>query len=316
MGVEFPQFMGNTRAVRVLTGAIARGELAHAYLLTGPAGSGKKTLARAAAGRIFCPDGCNRCSDCRLLAKGTHPDFRIFSSSGRVKLEMAKALKHFLYLPPANAGKKVAVLENCHRMTTEAANSLLNVLEEPPPASICFLTAEKASEVLPTIVSRAQVLALQSLPLALVREHLEQQGANSFRTETIAAYSGGVLGRALALNDDEDFFTRREQWAKTVLALLVGKADPLQVSAQWYSDGEALLEFMVYWYRDLLMLQTVPGYRPVNSDLEKQVAAALKHCPAERAIEILQSCALARQRLLANCNPRLVFDSLFLRMWK
>lgn len=316
MGSQFPGFLGNVRAVRLLAGAIDRNELAHAYLLAGPPGSGKKALARAAAGRVFCRDSCGRCSHCQLLAKGVHPDYQVFSAAGLIKLEHARELKRFLQLAPASASHRVAVLENSHHMSSEAANSLLKILEDPPAQSLCFLTAVKVSEVLPTIVSRTQVLLLEPLSVASVKQHLEQRGADPAQAEIIAAYSDGILGRALALVEDEHFFHRRKQWAAVLTELLEGKADPLEASAHWHVEGEQVLEFMVYWFRDMLMLQTVPGHRPANKDLKNLLAASLRRCPPERAVDVLQGCALARERLLANCNSRLVFDSLLLRMWK
>ncbi len=316
MDAMFPKFYGNQRTVRILSAAITRGQLSHAYLLAGPWGSGKKTLSRAVAKRIFCPDSCGQCQHCQLLVKDLHPDFRVFGAEGLVRLEVAREFKAFIQIPPSSAPLKIAVLENCHRLTNEAANSLLNILEDPPAHALCFLTAEKAEAVLPTIISRAQLLQLSPLPAVMTVQQLVSRGVEKSRAEVLAAYSDGILGRALEMNRREDFFTAREEWTATLIEILAGRQDPLKISEKWLQDIDSILEFFVAWFRDIQLMHVVPGYSPVNRDLGNQLKAVSMLCPVDRAIDILESCARSRERLLANCNARLVLDSLMLRMWK
>jgi len=309
--------LGNERIVAALFHGVETGTLANTLLFTGPAGSGKKTLAARVAQKLFCPDFCGHCPSCVMLARGTHPDYLLIASEGGlVKLDQARQLKAFLAASPNTAAYKVAVLENCHNLTVEAGNSLLKILEEPPAASVCILTADNAANVLPTLVSRSQVYTLTALPKAVISEVLQAEKLPENQSWFLTGYSQGILGRALELLEDQGFWQRRQQMALEIDEVLARRRDPLLSSDNWQAFPEEALDLLECWLRDMVMIQYHPDYIPVNKDLQANLAECLANCPEDKSIALLDQCAQARERLQARCNPRLVFDCLALKMWE
>lgn len=310
-------FYGNERIAEALFQGIETGRLTNTLLFAGPAGSGKKTLAAKVAQKLFCPKLCGRCPSCKMLAREIHPDYLLISSEGAlVKLEQARQLKAFLSTPPNTAAYKVAVLENCHNLTVEAGNSLLKILEEPPAASICILTADSADNVLPTLVSRSQVYTLTALPAAMISEMLNKKKLPENQSWFLTGFSEGILGRALELLEDPDFWQQRQQMAMEIQELLARRRDPLLSSENWQTFPDRALDFLEYWLRDMVRMQINQDYIPVNKDLQANLEECLANCPEDKSIALLDQCAQARERLQARCNPRLVFDCLALKMWE
>lgn len=315
----FPGFLGNDRIVKSLLRAIEAKSISHALLLVGPQGSGRKTLAAKVANRLFCPEMCGKCKNCSMMAKGVHPDYkRVFPQGSTLKIEQSRNVKEFLSTPPNTAPFKVAVLDNCENMTVEAGNSLLKIIEEPPPASICIMIAETAENVLPTIVSRSQIFTVAPLPKPLVVRELLKRGLPQGQADFLAVLSQGVLGTALALQENQDFLQGREELAGEIVGILTRNRDPLASSEQWHQDSARILDFLEIWLRDILIMQVGEGIsqNPVNGDLIDKLKECTACCPMEKTVVLMEECARARQHLAARCNPQLVFDSLALKMWE
>lgn len=251
-----------------------------------------------------------------MLARGIHPDFMSISSDGMVKLEHARQLKDFLAAPPNTAAYKVALLEECQNLTVEAGNSLLKVLEDPPQASVCILSADSVDNVLPTLVSRSQVYTIAPLSMEEISLALEERNVPQKRSWFLAGFSQGVLGRALKLLEDEDFWLRRQQMATGIQEILARRSNPMLTSDNWQLRQEEALDLLESWLRDMLLSQINPGYIPVNRDLQSNLDACIANCPVDKCIALLDYCAAVREYLQARCNPRLVFDCLALKMWE
>ncbi|MCI0340280.1 MAG: hypothetical protein L0216_03885 [Planctomycetales bacterium] len=203
--------LGQPRAVALLSGALASGRVAPAYLFLGPEGTGKRTAARAFAAGLLCKftvhgsrstgDACGECRDCRDAARGTHEDLSWTAppeGKRALPLEAALSAAGSLALRPSRGVRRVAVIEGADRATEEAANALLKTLEEPPGASVLVLVAETLLPLPPTVRSRCQVVRFGPLPEAVVREALAARGAPAAEAASLAGRAEGSLGRALA----------------------------------------------------------------------------------------------------------------------
>ena len=171
--MSWDSILGQAFAKRVLQGHLADGRVAHAYLLAGPDGTGKRLVALEMAKALNCtasgPHPCDVCPTCVQIGRGTHPDVHTLSPvapSETIRIEAVRQLLGRIVLRPFNAAFQVAIIDGAERLTEEAANSLLKALEEPPAHTRFLLTTAKPSVCLPTIVSRCHLVRCQPPPSA------------------------------------------------------------------------------------------------------------------------------------------------------
>lgn len=278
--------------------ALKTGHLGHAYLFSGPAGVGKTTLAVEFAKAILCLDKvgpCGVCRSCQLFDHSNHPDFRRINDEGSsVKIDQIREITREAGYLPVLSPRKVFFLGRLELMTEVAANGFLKTLEEPP-ASVVFLgVADDENSVLPTIRSRFQGVRLSPVSQEAIAGALIAQGCEPLKAQGLAESSRGLPGVALLSLTQED----EGSWgwasaieAQDLLALMKKAAETEKMNRQ---EAEAWLSELEIYYRGRLTKGT-------QGDLHR-VAQALK------AIEI------ARIRLAANVNTRLLFEGLFLQL--
>ena len=202
----FEQLLGNERLRENLSGSIARGRISHFYLISGPAGSGKRTLSRLLAAAILCHRGskpCLECGPCRKVMNNTHPDFITVDDPEKkaVPVDLIRQARADIYIQPNEADRKIYLFPRAQDMGIPSQNALLKVLEEPPSYGVFILLTDNPEKLLPTVRSRCTELALQPLPEALLRRQLAQQFPHADPDTITAAImrSGGYLGQAQTL---------------------------------------------------------------------------------------------------------------------
>lgn len=194
---------GNPALKRRLQGG--RG-LSHAYLLTGAAGCGKRTLAGWLAAALVCSGAgeapCGACPDCRKAAGGIHPDITRLGGGGKpIAVAQVRDMRADAYVRPNEAPRKVYVLEDAQDMNESAQNALLKLLEDGPPYAAFLLLSERAGSILPTVRSRCEQLSLAPVTAAEAEGWLLSRYPDRPRDEVLAAAARceGVLGRAVSL---------------------------------------------------------------------------------------------------------------------
>jgi DNA polymerase III subunit delta' len=200
-------------AEATLRGAATAG-MSHAWLFTGPPGSGRSTVARAFAAALQCPEqGCGVCSACHTVLADTHADVEVVRPSGlSYGVGDTRQLVRRAALSPAGGRWQVIVIEDADRLTEDAANALLKAIEEPPPRTVWLLCAPSADDLVPTIRSRCRLMTLRTPPVAAVAEVLvRRDGVDPTMAAFAASAAQGHIGRARRLATDAGARERRSQ---------------------------------------------------------------------------------------------------------
>jgi DNA polymerase-3 subunit delta' len=205
------------RQAAAAAAAILRGERAtgmtHAWLFTGPPGSGRSVAARAFAAALLCPDGgCGHCPSCHQVRAGTHADLLLVRPDG-LSYGVAQTRKLVLRAAGAPTGGRwqVVVFEDADRATEQAANALLKAIEEPAPRTVWLLCAPSAEELVTTIRSRCRLVTLRTPPSSAVAAMLTAEGVDPGRALAAARAAQGHVGRARRLATDAEAARRRDE---------------------------------------------------------------------------------------------------------
>ena len=212
--------IGQPAAVAELRQAAAAGHgqgpahaMTHAWLITGPPGSGRTTAAVALAAGLICPTGgCGNCAECLAVTGDNHPDLDVVRSTTlSLGKDQTKALVTKSYGAPVSGGWRVFIIEDADRMTEAAANTLLKAIEEPVAGTVWLLCAPSTEDLLPTIRSRTRHIALRVPAAADVTGLLESEGVDPAMASFAAHAAQGHVGRARALATDEATRNRRAE---------------------------------------------------------------------------------------------------------
>ena len=208
--MPFSEVIGQEPALKILRHSLKEERTVHAYLFAGPEGVGKKLVARLLAQAVNCGknnfDACGRCSSCRRIKNFSHPDVvwvRPGGLSYRIRIDAIRDLRYRISLKAYHPGqRKVFVLTEADRITAEAANALLKTLEEPPADSLLILLTSHLSSLLPTTISRCQIIRFSHLPTKEVKDYLVSRfKLNSDEAQFLSRLSEGRLGKALSLKE-------------------------------------------------------------------------------------------------------------------
>ncbi|MGH2695079.1 MAG: DNA polymerase III subunit gamma/tau [Actinomycetota bacterium] len=173
----FSEILGQSHVSTTLANAVDEGRVAHAYLLTGPRGTGKTSTARILAKALNCEEGptskpCGKCESCRAIAQGSSLDVIEMDAASHSKVEETREILTGVPLATAGGRRKVYVIDEVHMLTTQSFNALLKTLEEPPEHVVFVLATTEAHKVLPTIVSRTQRFDFRRVPVEEIEIHL------------------------------------------------------------------------------------------------------------------------------------------------
>jgi DNA polymerase-3 subunit delta' len=197
--------------------AIVNGEpgvgMSHAWLFTGPPGSGRSIAARAFAAALQCPNGgCGTCHECHTAMSGAHADVEIVQPSGlSYSVAETRELVVRAALAPTRGLWQITIIEDADRFTEQALNALLKALEEPPPRGVWLLCAPSIEDLLPTIRSRCRLVTLRIPPYDAVARHLVGEGIDAPAAEFAARAAQGHVGRARRLARDSEAARRRRE---------------------------------------------------------------------------------------------------------
>lgn len=271
----FEGLLGNARLKENLRHSVDSGRLSHFYLISGPRGSGKRTLARLLAAAAVCrgeKKPCLSCPACRKAMTDNHPDIISVVDPDRkaVPVKLVRQYRDDVYIKPNEAEKKVYIFPQ--ELGTEGQNALLKILEEPPAYGLFLLLAENPQQILTTVRSRCTPLQMESLPKELLLSQLQKQFPNADREllQAAAERSGGYLGQAAELlREGEVISARTQAFAKAFLERDPVAMTRLMVGMEKTKRDQALTE--VEQWRQLLQnaLSCRSGLSAVGQEIKQ-----------------------------------------------
>ncbi len=297
--------IGNESVRNLLGRSLSTGRIGHAYIIEGKRGTGRMTLAKAFGAELL-----------KVATPETHPDFTLVTNQWydptkkqeNVLIETVRAMKKDAYIRPYAGEKKVYVIPLADTMQAPAQNSLLKVLEEPPEYCVILLLAENANAFLPTILSRAQVLRMQPVLDSQVEKFLmENRQIPKGKAEQLAILSGGAIGRALELLEDEEAVELREETLGRLLAICDGTYKDMYDFVRFLKQNKAnitlVLEVLLSWGRDVMHRKLRISAIPViNGDKEEALERFCNKLPRESALRLNEITIQYQKMIEQNVN--------------
>ena len=320
--------VGHEWAVDMLMKHVVNGPR-HAYLFAGPPGLGRRTLALRFAQALNCETPvdagipCEQCRDCKQIQAMQYPDMSIVqaeSEGGIIKVDQIREARRMLTLKPYMANYRVALFLRFQESNDNAANALLKTLEEAPSYAVLILTADNPEQLLPTIVSRCEVLRLRPLEIGKVQNELETRGLDKGSAKLIAHISGGRFGYALRLIENESLLNTREERLNELQNLIAAsRVQKFAYADKLARDKDSMRHTILIWlsyWRDV-MLRTAQAETPlINVDRNVEIEDLAGRMDLSSTRNVVSGLESALEKLERNVNARLLAEVLLLDLPK
>ena len=322
--------VGHEHAVDILRRTLLAQQVRHAYLFTGPQHIGKSLLARRFAQTLLCTGGpdptvapqepCNHCLACRKVLHGNHPDVHIITKTRDkqfILIEQIRALQSDSARHTLEGRRNIFIIENAQDMNAQSANCILKTLEEPEPDVVLLLTVPDAGLLLPTIISRVQLVPMQLLTNLQIKNALVQQLAvEPKEAELIAALAAGRMGWASEAVENDDLLTQRREQLESLTKLLsmsrVQRFDFVQKLGNDSATVQTLLELWLLWWRDMVLAANGCLDLTVNVDMRSQLKAQSAKLGTAEAERMVRKIIETMEAIAQNVNVRVALEVLML----
>lgn len=323
--LSFEEILGHEQIKDYMKHALERHQFSHAYILTGEAGMGRKSLANAFAMALQCEEGkakaCGQCHSCRQFLSGNHPDviYVRHEKPGSIGVDDVRVqIVDDVEIKPYSSPYKIYIVDQAELMTVQAQNALLKTIEEPPEYVVIILLTTNSESFLPTILSRCTVLKLKPLYDRVIREYLvEELKISGHQADVCTAFARGNLGKAISLAGSESFATMQEE-----VLTLIKRVKDLQVYEmvarlkEMKESGLNIvdcLDFMQLWFRDVLMFKATKDTSMfIFKDEFRYIKTFAERISFDGIEKILAAIDKVKIRLEANVNYELAMELMLL----
>ncbi|MFW5984719.1 MAG: DNA polymerase III subunit delta' [Halanaerobiaceae bacterium] len=323
--MSFSDIIGQQEAKKILKDELQSGRVSHAYLFAGEEGLGKKELALEFVKALLCGSeqlgSCDQCVVCRKIDHENHADVRLLTleeESSSFKIDQVRDMQQELVYKPYEAPYKVYIIDSADRMTPEAANSLLQTLEEPPEYAVLILLAEEINQLLPTIISRCQQIYFYNVAREKIKDSLVKRGLTEEKAHLFSRLADGSPGRARELVEDEQFMEYREDVLGFIKELSQKSYHDIFNQAQemekYIRDDFPLLNLISSWYRDIILYTAGKEKQIVNLDYVEEIKNQASFYDIGELSAILEHITEINDYIGRNVNKELALDVLLTRI--
>ena len=325
--------LGQDAAISMFRAANSEQRLAHSYLFVGPKGVGKTTLAEDFARFLFCENEnapCGTCSQCMRVTSKIHTDLywigsgleeELFSKNRSIGIDRIREIRSVINIKPFEGLHRIVIISRAEDMTLQASNALLKVLEEPPKNVFFLLLTSNISLILPTIISRCQLLKIRGVSDEAIRDLIVDRFNfdNDFALD-IARLSAGKVGMAISMAQNPEYLERRLEIFASIEAILNSSLDKRfeyaqKLAREFSNDPEKVqneLSMWEVWWRDLMLVKFENPeliYNFSKFDYFRELQSTID---IHEIINLLKTIHVSMDLLQKNVNPRLVLDQLVL----
>ncbi len=322
--LSFHDILGHDRIKEHLQNAIRMDKVSHAYILCGEDGSGKNMLADVFSTTLQCEEQgiepCGKCKACIQASTGNHPDIiHVTHEKSRIGVdEIREQLNNSIMIKPYSGKRKIYIIDDAEKMTEQAQNALLKTVEEPPEYAVILLLTNNRMALLQTILSRCVALELRPIDNEIVKQHLmEKHQVPDYIADISAAFSGGVIGRAVQFATSPDFIELKDKTVQFLKECTTANTSDLLDTLKFMNENnkqvDNFLDLMKLWFRDVLLFKATRNANSVlfSSELTDIIKLA-DNMSFEKLNDIQEAFDKAKVRLQANVNFELVMELLLL----
>ena len=293
----FEEIIGNQRVKEELTKIIEEKKVLHSYMFVGVEGIGKQMIAKRFAQMILCTNeerkGCNTCKSCIEFTSNNNPDFLYIEPDGNnIKIEQIRYLQRKIQEKPIISNRKVYIINDADKMTTEAQNCLLKTLEEPPEYSTIILIGTNQNLFLNTIKSRCMIISFKPIEAELIKKYLEEKYEMFNISSNMLETFQGSIGKAIILKDKKEQYEKIEMMIKNLDKKDI--IDILNLGEEICKSKDDIIEILEY----------------INVILLKLSKEEIKYA---KCINIVED---TKKRLKQNANYDMCIDNMILNMWE
>ena len=322
--MDFNQVIGHEKVIDTLRRSIRKKTVSHSYIFEGEEGLGKKKIAYIFAKTLLCKEQkdepCNKCTSCMKFDGANHPDLLVIEpEKGQIKKGEVEALIKNIASAPFESLRKIFIINDSHLMNPEAKNALLKTLEEPPEYINIILITSSKHNLLPTILSRCQVIKFYPVEAKKISNLLEiVYGKSNDQARFISNFSKGSVGKSIELATSDNFFQKREEIIRLIDSLLKGDKTKAISSIGFFNDNkeniDEILDIFLFWFRDLIIYKELGETTLIVNKDKLEYLSRQSFIDFNKINDIIERVQQTKENIIRNINFQLSIETMLLNI--
>jgi len=322
--MDFNEIVGHDMIIDYLKKAIENGKVSHSYLFEGEESIGKRMVALAFAKALLCKEignePCNRCISCTKFDNANHPDFQLIEPErGLISMKTLDKLLRTVNIAPLESKRKIILIDDSHCMGLGGQNILLKTLEEPPAYINIILLSSNSNMLVPTILSRCQIIKFQPVESSRIIALLRKEYKKTWEEANfIAHFTKGSVGRSIEISRSTEFEVKRKKVIELIDDVVNGGKGNIFTARDFLLDNkdsiEEILDIILYWFRDLAIYKKVGSTELIINMDSISLLSNQSYLSMDRINDIIERIEEARDNILEHVNYQLAIETMLLCM--